>query len=248
MLYETHKLVGENAFWLSLPLMFSTGVVVNPIEVYQNTGNFSSTVVATGLAAASLAVGYKACSELGAGYPDLDKSNTTPSNDHPILGRFIRSFGTVHRGKYSHSFDTITMTFILFALLMCKVFPIIVDNNLMGALDFLGGAGQLIMGQFLEDGILNSLILSTIMFTMVGAWSHLFADLGGGIRLFFWQKHIFIAKGDFFRTGNDKGGEIILRKLSKVFVPVSIAFSIGMIIFNINIFTALINVVRGLIG
>lgn len=248
MLYETHKLVGENFYWLSLPIMFSTGAVVNPIEIYKSTGDLKSTAVATGLAAASLVVGYKACSEFGAGFPDLDKANTTPSNRHPILGRFIRSFGVVHRGKYSHSFDTITMTFVLFALLMCKIFPIIVDNHLMGALGFLGGAGELIMAQFLEGGILNRLILSTTMFTMIGAWSHLFADMGGGVRLFFWQKHVFIAKGDFFRTGNDKGGEILLRKLAKVVKPVGIIFAIGMVVFNINIFTELVDVVRGFIG
>lgn len=223
MMYKTHVEVGKNFYWLSLPLMIKLGFIPNVADVVSNGGSSFEVGATAIMSAAYMYVGYRG-TKFGAGFPDLDMEGSVPDKKNPLLGKTLRAFGVKHRGKFSHSFDSMTIFYSVIYLLMMSVVPdLLLENEwFLGLPDWLGG-------QFLKGGVVNSMILTYIAFAYVGTLSHLVADLptGGGVRVFFWGKK-FRLKSKFFRTGEDSLWEMFCRKSAKILQPISIIVSIMM--------------------
>lgn len=169
MLYPTHKKYGQVYGLLAIPLAVSFGLIP---EV--NLGDSSSQIVGDAiLAMIYMWVAYSAAL-FGAEFPDIDSPGSIPAQRHPILKMMFKYGGVKHRGKFSHDFTSLGLLF--------------------GGMYFLAdGVIGGVMKTFLENGVGNSelapvvammgpggLILSLmkvyILFTLVGAYSHLIAD------------------------------------------------------------------------
>jgi len=218
MMYKTHIEFGKNFFWLSLPIVAKAGVIPNILH---------SSVADIILAEVAMYVGYRAAI-WGSGFPDIDKEGTEADKKNPYLGKFIRAFGVHHRGKFSHSLDSMTLLFSILALIAVYAVPSLFISMLhylpvevMSQINNLGIVNMVMVG-----GAINKVLLATVVFAYVGVVSHLFADLptGGGVRLFFFMKP-FKVKSKFFRTGDDSTWELFCRKSAKILMPISILVS-----------------------
>lgn len=54
----------------------------------------------------------------GARFPDIDSASSIPARRHPLIRKIFIMFNIKHRGKYSHDYMTIGLTFILLYLIM----------------------------------------------------------------------------------------------------------------------------------
>ena len=217
MMYSTHVKVGKVFYVLSLPIVIKLGL--HP-SINNSTGNglidFIKTLI---VFAISILVGYHGA-KWGSGYPDLDLKNSEPDRRNPILGRIIRSFGVEHRGKFTHSLDSITLTFFI-ALILVK--------NALNKLSYLEDLPEIISNMLSNGGTINNLLVIWFVMAWVGAVSHLFGDAStkSGIRIFFFMpKFRIVPKRNFFRTGNDSSWEKIYNKFFSFIFPLSIALSI----------------------
>lgn len=214
MMYKTHKEVGKVFFIVSLPIAIQTGLIPS---IFSSMGNGVVQTLKTLIyLITTLVVGYHGAI-WGAGYPDLDSQGSTPDRRNPILGKIIRAFGVKHRGKFSHSLDSITLTFGIVLLTVRNLLPLVILNSAFKDIA--------IVELFLKNGIINGLVQVWIMFAYVGAISHLFGDAStkSGIRIFFFLKPFRIVPNmRFFRTGDDSIWEKFYRDLFKVLIPISV--------------------------
>ncbi len=221
MMYKTHVQVSKVFYAMSVPIAVQAGLLPEVVNNFDK--GIIGTISAGAIFIASLYAGYKGAI-FGAGYPDLDCAGSSPDRKYPLLGKIMRMFGVTHRGKYSHSFDSLTLTFLL-ALLIVKFGM----NGLVA-----GEVENSIMTLALADGgIINNLIQVWIVGAWVGAISHLFADAStkSGIRIFFFMDNFRIVPNHkFFRTGADSLWEKFFRLTFRVVTPLSVIASIYIII------------------
>lgn len=102
MLYPTHKRMGILWGLLAIPLGVILGLV--PVVSIGMTGIELFMVVMTSYLGMRGAL-------FGARYPDIDSHTSRPRKMHPFIGRIFDVFGVKHRGKYSHDFFSIGLTF-----------------------------------------------------------------------------------------------------------------------------------------
>src|SRR5699024_3885995 len=79
----------------------------------------------------------------GAEFPDIDSPTSIPRQKHKVIGRIFDIFGVKHRGKYSHDFLSIGLTFAGIYFLVHIVFErfvqaIVKGNTTLGTDAYLG--------------------------------------------------------------------------------------------------------------
>lgn len=104
MLYPTHKRFGVLWGLLAFPLGVLIGLV--PVISSKMTGIEFFMVIMSSY------VGMRGAL-FGARFPDIDSHTSRPRKMHPIIGRVFDAFGVKHRGKYSHDFFSIGLTFVV---------------------------------------------------------------------------------------------------------------------------------------
>lgn len=102
MLYPTHKRMGILWGLLAFPLGVFLGVV--PVISVTMTGTELFMVIMSSYLGIRGAL-------FGARFPDIDSPSSRPRKMHPVIGRIFDAFGVKHRGKYSHDFFSIGLTF-----------------------------------------------------------------------------------------------------------------------------------------
>lgn len=245
MMYPTHKRMGILWGMIALPLGVMLGIV--PVITMEMTG------LELFMVGMSSYLGIRGAL-FGARFPDIDSPTSRPRKMHPIIGMIFDTFNVKHRGKYSHDFFSIGLTFgilyfivavigerfvqgvvsgntvlvtvayLSFIIFIWVISASMVDfilwvanklnNKLLWArvnarrvrigviillitLIFLWFSGvynplDLITKGEKSRAIKNAMLLVTsfkiyILFTLVGAYSHLFADMltKSGVSIFF---------------------------------------------------------------
>lgn len=245
MLYPTHKRMGILWGLLAFPLGVFLGLV--PVISVKMTGTELFMVIMCSYLGMQGAL-------FGARFPDIDSHTSRPRKMHPVIGKIFDAFGVKHRGKYSHDFFSIGLTFgiiyfliaiigdrfvqsvaggstflgvvaylsfVIFIWVMAMssvdvllwfanltknrrmwakvnakrmfygviigipLFLILWVSGVYSPLDIIGGIDK-------TRAIMNAMLLITsfkvyIIFTLVGAYSHLFADMltKTGVSIFF---------------------------------------------------------------
>lgn len=102
MLYPTHQRFGILWGLLSFPIGVFIGTVpVMSLDMSANEFFMLLICCYVGMRGALF----------GAEYPDIDSKSSIPRKKHPIIGRVFDALGVKHRGKYSHDFFSIGLTF-----------------------------------------------------------------------------------------------------------------------------------------
>lgn len=102
MLYPTHKRMGILWGLLAFPLGVFIGLV--PVISSDMTGIELFMVLMCSYLGIRGAL-------FGARFPDIDSPSSRPRKMHPFIGKIFDAFGVKHRGKYSHDFLSIGLTF-----------------------------------------------------------------------------------------------------------------------------------------
>lgn len=111
MLYPTHRKYG--ILWGLVAI--SVAVVVGLIPVISSDmRGFDLILVFTAV--------YMGMSGalFGSRFPDIDSASSIPARKHPIIRKIFVKFGVKHRGRYSHDYASIGLTFFLLYLLVVK--------------------------------------------------------------------------------------------------------------------------------
>jgi hypothetical protein len=181
MNYDTHEKTAVLFSLASIP-------VLQLLHVFPT---FNGTVESVAVVAASAVVTLKA-GAWGARYPDCDLVGSGAAKHdlgNRIIARIMHIFGVVHRGKFTHSLDIITLTFGILYLAARYGLPFLLNTNM----EHIQATEDTKMLLFLLTGghILSGMLQLWVVSAYVGALSHLFADSSTteGIRIFFWQKH-----------------------------------------------------------
>lgn len=172
MMYKTHIKIGQSSYILAIPALASIGVMPN-----LDPENLAVSALALGVTAV---VGFHGAS-FGSGYPDIDHPTSIPARKSPILAKIFQKFGVKHRGRYSHSVDMITLTFLLL---------MIGANFLMQGLS--GILPETIGAYLIGTGILAMIVRTWVVATYIGALSHLIADslTKQGVRILFFMEPV----------------------------------------------------------
>lgn len=230
MLHQTHQQFGKLFTVAAVPLAIKFDILpkapdinlitVSPIAYFVNCLPF--------LIAALLA--YLA-GNWGSGYPDIDSPNSLPARTNPLIAFLFRTFGVKHRGRFSHSLASITLTF-------------------GAAYAFIKYLAPQILGSVLDKGLVDptlvnylimfesacGLISIWVIFAYIGAVSHWVGDMlttdGAYI---FWEKKIKMFDAPAFRAGSawEKRFWEPLTKHSYIPAVIFIAF---MVFGQINLF------------
>lgn len=219
MMYNTHEQVAKAFYAASIPIGVTAGILPDMVTNFDK--GITGTVIAAGIFITSLYVGYKGAI-FGAGYPDLDCEGSIPDKRYPIIGKIMRGLGATHRGKYSHSLDSLTLTWLI-ALLIVKY-----------GIGYFGmkGVEPEIVALLGDGSIVNNLLQIWVLSAWVGCVSHLFADAStkSGIRIFFFMDSFrLVPNHKFFKTGKDSLWESIFRKVFYVVTPLSLIISLYII-------------------
>jgi len=160
MLYKTHTRVAQT--W-----------ALGTILIFQLTGylprNIEPNIEAVAFFAVNVFLIYKFCI-FGSEYPDLDKRISGPATKHVInalISKTITLLGAKHRSKLTHSVDMVTITFVVF---FTGIKFVLLDELLIPLTVELALLNVLLIG-------ISDLIPLIMVATIVGAYSHLAADI-----------------------------------------------------------------------
>jgi len=245
MLYPTHRRFGILWGLIAIPIGVVLGLI--PIMSVDMSASDMFMVILCGF------IGMRGAM-FGAEFPDIDSPSSIPRKKHKMIGRIFDLCGVKHRGKYSHDFFSIGLTFGLIyfitnivgerwihsivegnqflgslAYLSMLVFVWVIANTLVDfilrianltknkrmwaivnkrrlqynmlftvpvvlVLSFMGvfNFGNVIGNVNVGQSVASAMVLITsfkifIVFTLVGAYSHLFADMltKSGVSIFF---------------------------------------------------------------
>lgn len=237
MLHPTHHRYGQ-VFGFGGAAVAATLGYIPTVDL---TGNFAGATGSALVALLFILVCYHA-SVFGSEYPDIDSPGSIPARKHFFLQKMFKLFKVKHRGKYSHDFISLLLTFGSIYLFLSFVFGPIMHQLLLSGV----GDKQLtplvaLLSSDLstgEDGLLLQLLKCYALFALIGSYSHLIADASTkqGVWLLWSIKiHIvpvFITKikiggeepfREIFNTGT--GWEMLNRNaLTYVALPLSILF------------------------
>lgn len=137
MLYPTHKRFGILWGLLFFPIGIFIGMI--PIMSIEATGNEVFMVLICcyfGMRGALF----------GAEFPDIDSHTSIPRKKHPLIGKIFDACGVKHRGKYSHDFFSIGLTFGIIYFIVTMVGDNFITSVASGSsiMGFVAYAGMLI--------------------------------------------------------------------------------------------------------
>ena len=164
MMYKTHVKVGQTLYMLSLPLMSQAGLM--PSIAQGELSTMTTSAITLGVSAV---VGFHGAT-WGSGFPDIDHPTSTPAKRNPVLSSIFKAFKVKHRGRYSHSVDMVTLTFVAVMILV---------RALMGNI---GGIAE----------TFGNIASVWLLAAYIGAIAHLFADslTKQGVRVLFFMPHV----------------------------------------------------------
>lgn len=234
MLYPTHKKYGQMFGLVGIGVGAQLGLMPS-VEI--GDGGLAGVMGDTIVVLLYAMVAYRA-GLFGAEFPDIDSHGSIPAQRHPVLQKIFQYTGVKHRGKFSHDFGSLLLFFGMIYLFV----DMFLGNMMTGYLNSGVGNSELMPLVYLMsgEGILLSLVKVYVVFTLIGAYSHLIADASTkqGVWIL-WRipVHIvpvFITRieiggnrpfAKIFNTGT--GWEMFNRKaLTYVFVPISVVFCI----------------------
>jgi len=134
MLYPTHKRFGILWGLVAIPIGVILGLI--PIISFKMSSSEMLMIVLCGV------VGMRGAL-FGAEFPDIDSPTSIPRQKHKIIGRIFDLCGVKHRGKYSHDYLSIGLTFVIIYFLVHItgerfVQAIVEGNTTLGTLAYLG--------------------------------------------------------------------------------------------------------------
>ena len=135
MLYPTHKKYGILWGLLMIPVAVSIGFIPM-ISAEMRNGDLMLILL-------TIYMGMRGAL-FGARFPDVDSASSIPAKRHPILRKIFVRFGVKHRGKYSHDYFWIAVTFATVYILIkyCGTFVLNIlaqGSNPMNLIVYLGG-------------------------------------------------------------------------------------------------------------
>lgn len=109
MLYPTHKKFGYLFGLTGLVIAFLNGWLLSMASV----SGFGNKVYV-------FAVVYIAIrgAVFGASYPDIDSPGSVPARHYPFIRRLFKLFNVKHRGKFSHDYIVVTLTFTVIYIIL----------------------------------------------------------------------------------------------------------------------------------
>lgn len=124
MLYPTHKKFG--IYWGLL--MIPVSVMIGLIPSVSSSMRMSDLV----LIIVSVYMGMRGAL-FGSRFPDIDSPTSIPAKKHPYIQKIFHKFGVKHRGKYSHDYASIGLTFLILYILVAfggeKLLLLIYDDH-----------------------------------------------------------------------------------------------------------------------
>lgn len=171
MLYPTHQRYGQVFGLGGAAIGASLGLL--PVVALSDFNSFSELIIEVFVVLLYVYVCYSG-SVFGSEFPDIDSPGSIPARKHFFIQKLFKLFQVKHRGKFSHDFTSLFLLFgslylvvhLLFAPLMSGLLSLGVSNSdLMPLIALLS-----------TDGLLSNLLEVYIIFTLLGAYSHLIAD------------------------------------------------------------------------
>jgi hypothetical protein len=237
MLYPTHKKYGQVYGFLAIPAVASFGMIPY-IQLGDNVGKMLGDIIVVIL---YMIVAYRGAL-FGAEFPDIDSPGSIPARKHYLLKQTFRAFRVKHRGKFSHDFASIGILFGGIYIVVDKMF----GNIMQYVLEQGVGNSELmpLIALLSSEGLVLSLLKIYILFTWIGAYSHLIADASTKEGVWFlwrfkihvipvWITRIKIGGNQPFRQifNTGTGWEMFNRKaMTYVFLPLSIFICLALII------------------
>lgn len=109
MLYPTHKKYGILWGLLMIPVAVIIGLIPS---ISSSMRSFDLVLILL-----TLYMGMSGAL-FGSRFPDIDSASSIPARKHPFIRKIFIKTGVKHRGKYSHDFVTIAITFGLVYMLV----------------------------------------------------------------------------------------------------------------------------------
>ena len=230
MLYPTHKKYGQVFGLSSIAVGASLGLL--PVVNVSSMNSFSEVSSEIFVSFLFFYVCYLGAL-FGAEFPDIDSPGSIPARKHYFIRRLFKLFQVKHRGVFSHDFISLLIMFGGIYLFL----DFIVGPFMRSLLENGVGNAELtpLVALLSSGGLLLKLAKCYVVFSLIGAYSHLIADASTkqGVWLFWKIKiHIvpvFITNWSFggkkpfaqvFNTGT--GWEILNRNLyTYILLPIS---------------------------
>lgn len=238
MLYPTHHRYGQVYGFGGAAIGAGLGLL--PVINLSQATSFSGLIGDIIIALLFVYVCYRG-SVFGSEFPDIDSPGSIPARKHYLIQKIFKLFKVKHRGKFSHDFTSLLIVFGSIYLFL----ELVVGPGMKGLLALGVGNSELtpLIALLSSGGLLLRLFEVYIIFTLIGAYSHLIADASTkqGVWIFWSIKvHIvpvFITRIEIggrkpfeqiFNTGT--GWELLNRNaMTYVFLPVSIVCCLLMI-------------------
>ncbi|HEO2443529.1 MULTISPECIES: metal-dependent hydrolase [Bacillus amyloliquefaciens group] len=182
MMYPTHKKLGYAFGLAGIPIVSA----ISTSEFAQNNNLLPAFGIDTLELSNPFSIIYYAlivCTALwaslyGAGFPDIDSPGSIPANANIInkgLSYIYRITGVHHRGKFSHGVDSLTIVFLITYCFITFLIPTAMTGLLTD--DSLSNNMYLFMLNFGKGGAFISLAQIFVIFSWIGAMSHMFGDM-----------------------------------------------------------------------
>jgi membrane-bound metal-dependent hydrolase YbcI (DUF457 family) len=237
MLYPTHQQFGKLFTVAAVPIAIKLEILPKAPDIGMITINPMVYLVNCLPLIVAAAIAYMA-GVWGSGYPDIDSPSSVPHRTNPLLAFLFRTFGVKHRGRFSHSLASITLTFGAAYAFVKFVFPqylgSVIDDNMVDP----RLTDYLIMFKYA-----CGMVGIWVIFAYVGAVSHWIGDMlttdGAYI---FWEKKIKMFDSPAFRAGSAWEKKVWEPLTKYSYIPALIF--VGLLIFGqINLY----EVVKGLV-
>lgn len=134
LLYPTHKKFGIYWGLLMIPIAVMIGLIPSISADMRKTDLV--------LLVVSVYMGMRGAL-FGSRFPDIDSPSSIPAKKHPYIHKIFQKFGVKHRGKYSHDFASIGLTFLILYILVAfggeRILLVIYDDHkFLNVLVYLG--------------------------------------------------------------------------------------------------------------
>lgn len=178
MMYQTHVKVGKTFYILGINILIGLGLLPNLFEKIKS-GGIKEIVSSIGVFAILSCIGWYG-SIWGAGYNDIDSKNSIPRKNNETIGKWFDKFGVKHRGKFTHSLDMVTLTYLIVFVVGTLIINIVFTNSSGFSVE--EGIGKFILGAYQV----------WVASAYIGSVSHLVADTPtkGGVRVLFFLPRI----------------------------------------------------------
>lgn len=234
MLYPTHRNFGKLFTIAAVPVAAGTGIFPAVPHYYNISGGLAMYALnCLPLLMAGL-VAFKG-GTWGAGYPDIDSDSSIPTANNRWLHFIFKLCGVKHRGRFSHSLLSITLTFAFIFLFASKGLP-----QLLGFLkaQYYTTADTVL---YLTAALACIQLLKVwVFFAYVGAVSHWIGDMlttEGAYVL--WERKIRMFPLKIFKTGSS--WEMFWRFLTGKTYVLVLAYAVFFLIWQVNFFGVLAN-------